>query len=195
MNFLKCLLPQSAYHKAAEQLLKTIQENTEKARIEYRRFTNTHDLMTSTLNEAGSFIWRKDQAGRYLLANRAMCHSLLDRDSLDVLGKTDEEILAGYSGDDQNYSSFLETMSIADRQTLRTRKRSTFLELGKVHGYPPMLIHSVRTPVYDQDYQLHGIIGVGSVIADCCDDLHAMARTMFGTDKIIELHPNIIIVQ
>jgi len=58
-----------------------------------------------------------------------------------------------------------------------------------------MLIHSVRTPVYDMDYQLHGIIGVGSVIADGCDDLHAMARTMFGIDKIIELHPDTILVQ
>ncbi|KJS29517.1 MAG: hypothetical protein VR64_20350 [Desulfatitalea sp. BRH_c12] len=76
-SFLKCLLPQSAYNKAAEQLLKTIQDNTDKARIEYQKFANTHDLMISTLNEAGSFIWRKDQAGRYLLANRAMCHSLL----------------------------------------------------------------------------------------------------------------------
>jgi hypothetical protein len=92
------------------------------------------------------------------------------------------------------YSTFAETLVIADKHTMCSGERSEFLELGRIQGNP-MLVQSVRTPVFSKDGALEGTIGFGLDVSDRCDELFAQVRSWVSTGGAEELHPSVYLLK
>ena len=108
--------------------------------------------------------------------------------------KTDVEILSGAPPSDSECSTFLKTNIIADQYTLECRQRTEFLELGTVMGRP-MLVHTIRTPLIDEQGLLDGLIGFGMDIGvGSGDDLLDMVRSWKGEGAPVPIHPSVYVL-
>jgi PAS domain-containing protein len=190
--------------KNIKNQIQQLQVQTELAYREYRKIEAALAFHTAMLDSSGGFVWRKDTEGRYLFANRSMRNGLLvpcmhaidpAGDLSDqVLEKTDAEILSGSPLSDSERSTFLKTNVIADQYTLQCRQRSEFLELGTVMGRP-MMIHTIRTPLFDDAGQLEGIIGFAMDISvGGGDNLLDMVRSREGDGGIVRIHPSVYVL-
>ncbi len=205
LDFLKNFFNRSTSTiKMAEQISERFRLNMLEVQRAYREMQQMYDLITSTAHAAGGFIWRKNVEGRYLFANRTMCNHLLIPHMKDIkttrectkeiLNKTDDEILSEYAYNNPYYSTFAEALVIADKHTMCSGERSEFLELGRIQGNP-MLVQSVRTPVFSKDGALEGTIGFGLDVSDRCDELLAQVRSWVSIGGAEELHPSVYLLK
>jgi hypothetical protein len=155
--------------------LKTLREQTESKLNTIQNYSNVIGILSATIHESGGFIWYKDTEGRSLFANRMMCENILmprtkplesTPDCADeVFGMTDDQIISKYAFNDKGCSTFLKSMPIADHYAIESCQRSEFYEKGQSQGRP-MMIHSIRTPVFSPNGQLEGLVGFGIEISD-----------------------------
>ena len=109
-------------------------------------------------------LWAKDIEGRYLFANRAICHNLLMAENTsEPLGKTDVFFALrerGQHPDNPNWHTFGELCFNSDEVTIKHLKPMRFEEYGNVQGKMRYLeVH--KAPLYDTHGALIGTVGSG----------------------------------
>jgi hypothetical protein len=65
----------------------------------------------------------------------------------------------------QEKNNIRSPLAIPDHYALESCQRSEFYEKGQSLGRP-MMIHSIRTPVFSPSGQLEGLVGFGLEISD-----------------------------
>jgi hypothetical protein len=166
---------------------------------EHQQLSHSVTLMSHMLSSLGGYVWNKDLIGRYLYANLPMCQDILlpymkdaQNPAESVLNKTDSEILVEHGQAATPYSTFCETLPIADRYTMNNRGTYHFLEVGRVQGIPKVLF-SVRGPTYNpEDGNLCGIAGMAMESPFPFES--AEIGHLVKTAEATQLHPDVYLL-
>jgi hypothetical protein len=193
------LLVDKSLSQHAQQLSQEWKACLRDVRDQHQQLKQSVHLMSHTLSSLDGYVWNKDLIGRYLYANLPMCLDILlpymrvDQNPAEsILNKTDSEILVEHGQAETLYSTFCETLPIADRYTMNHRGSYQFIEVGKVQGIPKVLF-SVRGPTYNpEDGNLCGIAGMAieSPFPFESGDIEQMVKTAETT----QLHPDVYLL-
>ena len=193
------LLCDRTMSERAQQLGQDFKGCLREIREERQQLKQSVHLMSHTLSSLNGYVWNKDLIGRYLYANLPMCLDILlpymrvDQNPAEsILNKTDSEILVEHGQAETPYSTFCETLPIADRYTMNHRGTYQFIEVGKVQGTPRVLF-SVRGPIYNpNDGNLCGIAGMAieSAFPFESADIDHLVKTAEAT----QLHPSVYLL-
>lgn len=112
-------------------------------------------LLQAVVHNSIDVIFIKDLQGRYLLANQALA-DFLDMKAIDVIGKTDRELMGDESG------AYLEE---CDAMVFRTKQANqceeTFVLGGKERSF-----HVSKSPFYDAQGELAGLMGIARDVTE-----------------------------
>ena len=114
-------------------------------------------LFSQIFDNVPQAIWLKDTASIYLAANNAFCEAFsLDR--LDLIGKTDFDIWPNRPDLAQKYRT-------DDALVFKEQKRIEYDEEA-IFGDTVVAVHTIKTPLFDDDDNLMGVMGVAWDISE-----------------------------
>lgn len=121
-------------------------------------------LLRNLADNAPDMLWAKDTQGRYLFANKAICEQLLMAVSTqEPIGKTDVFFAlrerARYPAR-KDWHTFGELCQNSDDLVLASGQAQAFEEYGNVRG-KLLYLNVHKAPLYDDNGQLIGTVGVG----------------------------------
>ncbi|GAK54051.1 signal transduction histidine kinase [Candidatus Moduliflexus flocculans] len=135
---------------AANAALK--QEIAEREQAE-QSLRQERNLLTTLIDTLPDYIYFKDTAGRFLLANRAVAWMMGARDPKELLGKTDFDF----------YSQELAAQYYADEQAIIRSGKPLLNDEGIQHaasGERPWIL-TTKVPLQTDDGVVTGIVGIG----------------------------------
>ena len=139
------------------QAAKQFQELEQKRKDEQRK----RHLLEDMTNASDVLMWRKDEDGRYIYANKRMCTSFLGLSpdcTYDVEGMTDEDLLDIFQLRTGKTHTFKDTCSLTDYVVREQKAHCRFLEFGSI-GDVPILLYVNKTPIYENGEFL-GTVGM-----------------------------------
>ncbi len=158
----------SEYDAATNIISGIVQDITDRKKSEnelrdseekYRKTNALFRLMNDTMPD---MVWAKDLDYKYIFANKAICHNLLQaKDTSEPIGKTDlffAKRERNAHPENQQWHTFGELCQNTDVTTLKEMKKMQFDEYGNVGGKFLFLdVH--KAPLLDEDGKLIGIVG------------------------------------
>ncbi|WML32922.1 ATP-binding protein [Clostridium sp. OS1-26] len=149
-------------HGMPEKLAGTIQDISELKKSEerykklYEQFQQKQTFLVSLTNLIPDLIFYKDVNSAYLGCNKAF-EAFVGIEEKDIIGKTDFDIM------DKEAAEYFRTMD------LRTMKQGIHLRKEEWIKYPNgkrVLVDTIKTPYYDAQGKILGLIGVSRDITE-----------------------------
>lgn len=132
---------------------KRVSETIQEAK-EQRQLLQQHiDVLDSTANAAGGMLWRKDENGLYLYANRYHCRHFfgLPAECTDMVrGKSDMDLINNYIERTGEWHTFPDTCELTDAHVREVGHRSAYVEVGRI-GPSEKLLKIIKTPLFEGD--------------------------------------------
>jgi len=109
-------------------------------------------------------IWAKDMNKRFIFANKAVCHKLLNAKNTDEpIGKTDMYFAnreRQTNRGDPDYHTFGEICQVSDEAVMKSKKPERFDEFGNIKGkFLYLDVH--KAPFWDEHKNCIGTVGCG----------------------------------
>ncbi|MEO1093939.1 MAG: PAS domain S-box protein [Cyanobacteria bacterium J06638_28] len=114
-----------------------------------------YDLLDSVINSANALIFVKDRAGKYLLVNQAMANAF-NCEARELIGQDDRQLYP---------TAIAEEVQTRDRQFLKEKVPKTFEQRLPIGNEFRTFLTS-KTPYYDADNNLMGLIGISRDVTE-----------------------------
>ena len=134
-----------------EEMLAKLEDRYVERQQEARRFKESEERFRSLINAIPDLVWLKNKEGIYLVCNE-MFRRLFGAKESDIVGKTDYDFV-----DKDLADSFRKHDRIAMEEK---RSRSNEEWVTSVAGGQPRLLDTTKTPLFDTDGKMVGVLGV-----------------------------------
>jgi PAS domain S-box-containing protein len=147
-----------------------VMDITERKRIEKalkqseQQYKSLYSMVRLMCDNVPDLIWAKDMNKRFIFANKAVCHRLLNAKNTDEpIGKTDiyfanRERQANRG--DPDYHTFGEICQDSDEAVMKSKKPERFDEFGNIKGkFLYLDVH--KAPFWDEHKNCIGTVGCG----------------------------------
>jgi PAS domain S-box-containing protein len=116
----------------------------------------TYSRLQALMTAIPDIIHFKDQDNRIRIVNRAF-ERLVGRESAEILGKTDAEVLPG---------GIVDLNRKSDAETLRKRRVTRHTERVTGRNGKSIVLETIKAPLYDDDGKTLGLVAVGRDITE-----------------------------
>lgn len=142
----------------------------------YQEYVKRKSILDTLEVLSPDMLWAKDTSGRYIYANYAIKSRLLQ--CANPLGLTDIEIAEGRTRrNTDEHSSAGEVCFGSDLEVLEHRKTMGFLERFVING-KEVILHVVKTPMYDGVGKVIGTVGTGRDITNGYNELRKLKEAI-----------------
>ncbi|MEO1623384.1 MAG: PAS domain S-box protein, partial [Cyanobacteria bacterium J06632_3] len=138
-----------------EQLIWSSVENISDRKIVENRLEETNTLLKSVIETIPGFFFAKNLQGQHIALNSNLAQ-FFSKPIADILGQTDADLLP---------PEVAATIMAKDQEIIRTLTAQTFEEVIPTHGADNTYL-TIKTPLYDTDGHVAGIIGLAQDITD-----------------------------
>lgn len=139
-----------AFNDMADQLRRSHAELADRVAQRTRQLAREHTLFKSLIDTVPNLVWLKDAQGRFLACNPAFAR-VLGHPAGDILGKTDHDFM-----DDAQADAF----EARDHRALDRGQSTTNEEWVTYPDGQRVLLETTKTPMFDADHGLIGVLGV-----------------------------------
>jgi PAS domain S-box-containing protein len=147
--------------KEIKELHKKLKCTEKKLEAEKNRYEELYNLLSTIIDNIPDYVWAKDQAGRYILVNKAFQEDILERlDISDVEGCTFTDLIK-IAGLKQDKDNTLVTECVTnDEILLKYQKKGLFVEKGTLNGeYMAIVAH--KSILKNKEGKVVGTVGTG----------------------------------
>lgn len=114
-----------------------------------------YDLLDSVINNVNALIFVKDIDGKYLLVNQAMA-SIFNCEPTELIGQDEQHLYP---------AEVAKVIQLSDRQLFKNKIAKTFEQRLPIEGKLRTFLTS-KTPYYDADDNLMGLIGISRDVTE-----------------------------
>jgi PAS domain S-box-containing protein len=132
---------------------------------------------SAILGNMSDMVWLKDKEGRFIVVNPAFAEACGQYAPEGLVGKTDFDIWPGVLA--RRYRR-------DDEKVMKTAKRRTVVEPMAERDGRQRWIETIKTPIYDDEGTLWGMVGIARDITERCQqeeqirEANVMLRTLTG---------------
>lgn len=158
-------------------------------------YHTAYSLMRRLCDNVPDMIWAKDTDNKYIFANKAICHGLLNAVSTDEpIGKTDmffDTREKALHPEDPNWHTFGDTCLESDALTMATGEPQRFMESGYVQG-KLLFVEVCKAPFLDIDGNLIGTVGSARDMTHAKEVEQALQKTANHLQTLVQTIPDLI---
>ena len=132
---------------------------------------------SAILGNMSDMVWLKDKEGRFIVVNPAYAEACGQSAPEGLVGKTDFDIWPG---------ALARRHRRDDEKVMKTAKRRTVVEPMAERDGRQRWIETIKTPIYDDEGTLWGMVGIARDITERCQqeeqirEANVMLRTLTG---------------
>lgn len=146
-------------------------------------------LLEDMTNATSALMWRKDEKGRLLYANRRMCSFFLglpDHCTYEVEGQSVEELLEVFIAKTGEPHGFIDIVGVTDYIVKTEKKTSRFIETGRIADKTIML-YVTKCPVLSDIGDFKGTVGIALDASKRCKEIVTRMEEQSNTGSVIKL--------
>lgn len=149
-------------------------------------------LLEDMTNSLSAMMWRKDENGALLYANRMMCSKFLglpDHCTYEVEGQMVEELLEVYIARTGLRHTFKDIVGITDfvvSKECNRNKGHRFIEFGWI-GDESVLLYVTKSPVFGDKGDFKGTVGIALDASKRCQEILSKMEEQCDEGSVIKL--------